>query len=150
MYALKHWDRERGHVPAASKHPLGDLYIAWQPEAIYLAAVVMDIVEPDYYRTSDLPKADRAEWTIRINNGPAVSALLGGGLKPVLGSPELRLASLSGVYHDVRSVTVVELPAKRCGRDRFQTGDRISLDSEYTTHGRAYRMKWKSTLTLVD
>ena len=55
MAALKNWDRQHGFVPPATKFPMGDLYICWSPDAIYLGTYVFDIVEPIYYRDKKIP-----------------------------------------------------------------------------------------------
>jgi hypothetical protein len=48
--ALKHWDRERGFVPATSKFPMADLYVCWDSSALYFGLYLVDPVEPEYYR----------------------------------------------------------------------------------------------------
>jgi hypothetical protein len=150
MTALKGWDRQRGFVRPQTPHPLGDLYVCWSPHAIYLATYVIDIVEPDYYRDSQIPEADRASWTIRLNGHDALSARVGCGKDPVTSNPELRVASLSGTYHDVRCITAIELPVAQFGKACFQAGDRISFQSTFTTFGRANEIDWQGEFTLSD
>jgi hypothetical protein len=149
MAALKNWDRERGFVPPATRNPTGDLYICWSPTAIYLGAYVLDIVEPDYYRDGAIPESDRAEWTIR-GGKKTVTARIGSGAEPVLSHPDFRIESLSGTYHVVRCITVIELPAAHFGKERFEPGDEIELESSYTTHGRASGIEWKGMLALGE
>jgi hypothetical protein len=150
MRALVDWDRERGFVTPATPHPTGDLYICWSPAALYLAAFVMDIVEPDYYRDRDVPESNRAVWTIRVNGGDAITARIGSGKPAVVSDRLLRVESLGGTSHDVRGITAIELPAKNLGREKLQPGDKITLDTSYTTHGRAYRMEWKGEFALSE
>jgi hypothetical protein len=150
MYAIKHWDRERGFVPAASTQPTGDLYVCWKPAALYLAVFVIDIVEPDYYRDAEVPEVNRAMWSIRVNGGKAVTARVGSGKPPVVSDSSLRFQSLGGTYDAIRSITAVELPASRLGKQSFKPGDRVSLDSNFTTHARAHRIEWKTELTLAE
>jgi hypothetical protein len=38
--AIKAWDRRRGFVPPISDHAIGDLYLCWSPQALYLATYV--------------------------------------------------------------------------------------------------------------
>lgn len=150
MTALKRWDRGRGFVPPATEYPLGDLYICWSPNALYLGTFLIDIVEPDYYRNSEIPPSDLATWSIQVNGATPITARIGAGMEPVLSHPKVRIKSLSGTYHDVRCITVVELPAKHFGKATFKPGDTITLDSSYTTHARAHRIDWKGSFVLSE
>jgi hypothetical protein len=150
MTALKNWDRVLGFVPAATPRPMGDLYICWSPAALYLGTFVFDIVETDYYRDGEIPDADRAMWTIRYGGGEPVRLRLGAGKDPVISDPALRVKSLSGLYHNVRCVTAIELPAGRFGKAALKPGDQIELESTFTTHGRADRIKWKGVFVLSE
>jgi hypothetical protein len=141
--ALKHWDRRRGLVPAVSQHPLGDLYVCWSPTALYLATIVVDVVEPDYYRSGEIPNVDRALWTVNLDRRPTIRAQVGAGKEALITEKAIRSSSLSGIYHDVRCITAIEIPAKFFGKERFAAGDRISLESTFETFGRADRIDWK-------
>jgi hypothetical protein len=150
MHALKSWDRVRGFIAPISPHPRGDLYACWSPTALYLATYVIDIVEPDYYRTGEVPDEDRATWTICINDGEPISVRIGSGKPPAASDPSFRVESLGGTYHDVRSITAIELPVAKLNRSALQPGDNITLDSSYTTHGQAYRIDWRVELVLEE
>ena len=43
--ALMGWDRERGFVKPRSEFPVADLYVCWNPQAVYLGLYAQDIVE---------------------------------------------------------------------------------------------------------
>jgi hypothetical protein len=148
MTALKSWDRQRGFVPANDTGHAADLYICWSPDALYLATFVIDIVEPDYYRNAEVPDVDRAVWTIRVNGHDPVSVRVGSGKPPLLSDPSIRIQSLGGTYHDIRCITAIELPAERLAMKSLKPGDKISLDSSYNTHGRAYRIQWNGEFVL--
>jgi hypothetical protein len=148
--AILDWDRQQGFIPASSQHPLGDLYACWSPDALYLAVHMLDIAEPEYYRDGKIPEADRAVWSIRIVGRELVTARLGARIPPAMSDPTIRLESISGAYQQVRCIAVVELPAERFGKKRFAPGDRIELDTSFTTHGRAYRVSWRGPLALLD
>jgi hypothetical protein len=150
MLALKDWDRVRGFVPAASEHPLGDMYVCWSPEAVYLGTYVHDVVEPDYYRDGDIPEIDRAKWTIRINDGDPITARVGSGKNATIDDPAIRMKSISGTYHMVRCITAIEIPAARLKKARLAPGDRIKLECTFLTHARAYRIDWKGEFVLRD
>jgi hypothetical protein len=150
MHALKNWDRQRGFVPPRSVHPRGDLYVCWSPDALYLAAYIIDIVAPDYYRGGNVPEEDRAQWTIRVNGGEPILVRLGSGKPPAVSDSSLRIESLGGTYHDVRSIAAIELPVAHLEKKILRPGDKVSLDVTYTTHGKAYRMHWQAELTLAE
>ena len=150
MRAIKHWDRVRGFVPPDSQHPTGDLYLCWSPSALYLATYVIDIVEPDYYRDGKIPEIDRALWTLRVNGGEPISVRVGGGKDPVISDPTLGIKSISGLYHDVRCITVIELNSQYLGKKNLQPGDQIELNTSFVSHGRAYRVDWRGALTLSE
>jgi hypothetical protein len=150
MRAIQNWDRDRGFVAATSSHPTGDLYLCWSADALYLAAFVIDVVEPDYYLGREVPEIDRAVWTMHVNGGDAITARVGSGKPPTVSEPTLRISSLGGAYHDLRCITVIELPADRIGQKSLQPGDKISLDANFTTHGRARRMEWKGDFILRE
>jgi hypothetical protein len=150
MRAVHNWDRERGFVPSDTTHPVGDLYVSWKPDALYLAAYVIDVVEPDYYRSGSVPESDRAAWIVRVNGGTEVTARVGSGQPTVASVPSLRVKSLGSTYHDVRCITAIELPAQHIGQATLQAGDKITLDSSFTTHGRAYRIEWKGEFVLSE
>jgi hypothetical protein len=150
MGALKNWDRERGHVPPASANPSGDLYVCWSPDALYLGTFVIDIVEPDYYRDGVVPEVDRAVWTVRVNEGQEVTARVGAGFEPKLDVAGVEATAISGTYHDVRCINVLKLPAEFFGKKRLHAGDKIMLDSSFTTHGRAHRIAWDGEYVLIE
>ncbi|HEX2476101.1 MAG TPA: hypothetical protein VHK01_15225 [Lacipirellulaceae bacterium] len=150
MRAIKHWDRVRGFVPADSKHPMGDLYLCWSPSALYLATYVIDIVEPDYYRDGKIPDVDRALWTVHVNGGKPISVRVGGGKDPVTSDPTVGIKSISGLYHDVRCITVIELKSQHLGKEKLRPGDEIELNTSFVSHGRAYRARWNGKFTLSE
>jgi hypothetical protein len=150
MTALKDWDRVRGFVPAASKHPLGDMYVCWNPEAVYVGTYVHDVVEPDYYRDGVIPEIDRATWTIRVHESAPITVRVGSGKDATIDDPTITLKSISGTYHMVRCITAVEIPAARLKKARLAPGDRIKLESTFVTHARAYRIDWKGDFVLSD
>jgi hypothetical protein len=79
-----------------------------------------------------------------------VTIRLGAGKEPVISEPGLRVKSLSGLYHSVRCVTAIELPASRFGKATFEPGERIELEITFTTHGRADRVHWKGVFVLSE
>jgi hypothetical protein len=117
---------------------------------LYLATYIIDIVEPDYYGGGSVPEEDRAHWTIRIDGSEPISVRVGSGRPPAASDSSLRIATLGGTYHDVRSITAIELPVARLRKKMLQPGDRITIDTTYTTHGRAYQMHWRADVTLAE
>lgn len=148
--ALKSWNRKRGFIPPATKNPTGDLYICWSPKALYLATIVIDIAEPDYYKDGEIPDTDRSKWTIQLDDQSPMNARVGAGKKPAIDKSTVRIASLSGTYHDVRCITAIELPAAQFGKKRFSSGDRVKLTSTFDTFARAASMKWEGEFVLAE
>jgi hypothetical protein len=148
MTAIRSWDRQKGFVPASSEFPTGDCYVCWNPDALYLATYVIDVVESDYYKDGKIPDADRAVWQIQINGQPPITAIVGMGKEPGVNDPKVRVASLSGIYHNVRCITAIEYPAAKLGRKQFAAGDKIHVKSNFATFGRAQQIDWEVDLTL--
>jgi hypothetical protein len=150
FHAIKSWDRRRGFVPPVSEHPIGDLYLCWSPAALYLATHVMDVVEKDYYRDGNIPDIDRPLWTVQIPGREPVSARIGAGKDPVISGSSAGIKSISGLYHDVRCITVIQLDAEHLGKKSLRSGDEFELESRYISHGRAYRIEWKGKFRLSE
>jgi hypothetical protein len=150
MHARKHWDRERGFVPAASEAPLGDLYICWNPQAVFVGLYVLDPVESEVYTDRVVPEADRAEWTVQLEDGQAITSRIGGA-KPaaVTSDPQVRVECPSALDGNPRLIAVMEIPAARCGRERFAAGEKIELQSSLVTHGHTDKYQWTATLPLA-
>jgi hypothetical protein len=149
MTALKTWDRQRGFLPSATENPVGDFYVCWSPEALYLATYVIDIAEPNYYKSGEIPEADRAEWKVQLNAMATITARVGAGKQPVIDNPAVRIVSLSGTYQQVRCIAAIEVPASQLGKDRLSAGDHISLKSSFNTLGRANHIEWSGELELA-
>ncbi|HTD68001.1 MAG TPA: hypothetical protein VK846_15860, partial [Candidatus Limnocylindria bacterium] len=115
--ALKHWDRERGFVRPASPFPMGDLYLCWKRDALYLGLYAIDIVEAAYYRSASVPKADRALWTVRSGGREIVRARIGAEREPLVSDSRVRVENLSNLNLNVRNIAVMEVSAKLLGRD---------------------------------
>jgi len=148
--ALKQWDRERGFVKSVSEHPLGDLYLCWRQDALYLGLYSFDIVEAAYYRNAAVPKSDRALWTVRMDGHEIVRARIGAGREAFVSEPRVHIENLPGLNASGRDVTALELPAQLLGRTGFHAGDTLELDCTLLTHCRAYRYDWKGKFTLRE
>jgi hypothetical protein len=147
--ALKLWDREHGFLPPASEFPVADLYVCWDKKALYLGLCAQDVVEDLFYRGKTVPASDRAEWIIWINgSNKIIRGRIGAGREPVFNEPSVRVASLSGINGNVRSIAGLELPVKLFGKERFKPGDKVEFTTTFFTHCRAYRVEWKASLVL--
>lgn len=145
---LRGWDRERGFVPCATEFPMSDLYICWNSKAIYLGIHSYDVVEDAYYRNKSVPKIDRALWSVNVE-GASIQARIGAEREPMVNDTEVRIEGQSGLNLNVHTIAIMEIPAKRFGKKRFERGDTIHLDTALTTHGRAYRYEWKGDFQLA-
>ena len=148
--ALKHWDRERGFVPAVSEFPLADLYICWSSKAIYLGLYAQDVTEDICYRDKIIRSSDRAEWLVSVNDSTnSIRSRLGAGLEPIVDNPSVHVLNLSGINGNIRNIACMEIPATLFGKDRFKSGDAIEFSSIFVTHCHIYRTEWKGRFTLV-
>jgi len=148
--AMRHWDRERGFVTPKSPFPMADLYVCWSPKAIYLGLYAHDIIEEAYYRGKSVPKGDRAVWTVQAAGGEPIRARIGSGREGIASDPEVRLQNVSGVNLNVRNIAILELPARKLGKQRLREGDPIELSSTFLSHGQAYQVEWKGTFKLRE
>jgi hypothetical protein len=150
MSALMLWDRQRGFVPPDSPFPLADLYVCWSPHALYFGLWAFDFIEENYYWHRVVPKQDRPQWTVQVNEGREIRARLGGGKRPVPSDPAVRVECLSAIKSTVRDVAIIELPAVKFGREQLKAGDAIRLRSALRAHAGTYRVQWDCELTLAD
>jgi hypothetical protein len=148
--ALEQWDRERGFVKPVSESSLGDLYVCWSRDSLYLGLYSFDSVEAAYYRDSSVPKNDRALWTVQIDGREIARARIGAGREAFASEPRVRIVSLRALNATGRDVTALELPAKLFGRDSLKAGDAVDMDCTLLTHCRAYRYDWKGRFALHE
>ncbi len=150
MTALKHWDRQRGFVPASSEFPVADLYVCWSPQALYLGVYGWDPIDEDFYRDGKVPEADRPLLTIESKGRAAIHARIGAGQKPTISGPNVRIENLSGVKLNVRNIAIVELPAAQFGKENLAAGDAVEFTVTLDTHARAYQVRWQGRFVLGD
>jgi hypothetical protein len=50
----------------------------------------------------------------------------------------------------VRCITVIKLQAEHLGKELLQPGDEFELESNFVSHGRAYRIYWKGRFRLAE
>ena len=141
LAGLQNWPLRQAFIPARTKAPMGDLYMSWSKESLYLGVIAMDYVDEDLYEGGKLPPEDRARWTIRINGGEPLEVRFQGTKQPASASnPQVRLSEVPGLKHQV----IAEIPMP----SGLRQGMTISLESELFTHGRADHMAWKTKLRL--
>ena len=149
--ALKHWDRERGFVPAASKFPMADLYVCWDASALYFGLYAVDPVEPEYYRDGRIPEEDRAEWTVSLGGkDKTIRVRLGAGRLPTGMPTGIMITNLSGLRLNVRNIAAMKVPASFLASKELRPGDRLKFSSTLLTHARASRVEWAEELRLVE
>ena len=144
------WDREYGFVPSSTPQPLADLYICWSPEAVWLGVYAHDMVESAYYRSANIPKTDRALWSVTLNDASPVRARIGAGREAIVAPLETRVESLSGFNSNVRLVAAMEVSAAQLKRDLFRSGETIDLHAVLETHFQAARYEWSGKFRLSE
>jgi hypothetical protein len=150
IQTLKLWDRERGFVKPASQNPLADLYLCWSPRGLYLGLYALDIIEEAYYRNHFVPKNDRPLWVVQTRGQQPIRARLGAGREPVVSDPGVRVQNSSGLNHNVHNVAIMEVTARRLGKDQLKVGDTVELVCTLFSHCQAYRVEWKGRFTLTS
>jgi hypothetical protein len=150
MEALGDWDRERGFVPSHSRYPMGDLYLCWDRDALYVGLYSTDIVESSCYKDKRLPEVDRAEWTLHPGDAQRpIRVRLGAGRPPIAHGATVEVVDTSGAEHGVYHVAAIRLPAALFGKRSLAAGDTIRLEASYRTHARADNVAWAGSFTLV-
>jgi hypothetical protein len=144
---LRDWNRENGFVKCATDFPLAELYICWNPKAIYLGLHAYEIVEDQYYRNHSVPKIDRALWTIETSKAN-IQARIGAGREPLINDQSIHIENQSGLNLNVHNIAIIEIPAARFAKKKFSRGDKINLNTSLITHARAARYDWRGKLTL--
>ncbi|HVV73944.1 MAG TPA: hypothetical protein VHI52_20995, partial [Verrucomicrobiae bacterium] len=148
--ALLRWNRDRGFVKPDSEFSLADLYLCWTPRALYAGLYAQDVVEPNFYRSKQVPEVDRAQWSFSIPGlDSPISCRVGAGLEPQVNRDDVKIVNSSGVNLNVRNICALELPARLFGKNRFRPGDVVAFRSVLNSYGRLYRAEWSGHLKLA-
>ena len=141
LAGLRNWDLAKSFVPAKTRSPMGDLYISWSQDYLYLGLIAMDYVDESLYAGGKLAPEDRALWTVSINGGKPIEIRFQGEKQAVASSDaSVKLSEIGGLKHQV--VAAIPIPK------RLVAGSKLNLACELFTHGRADHVVWKSTLRL--
>lgn len=147
--ALRRWNRVQGFVLPSTPHPMGDLYVCWNAESVFLGLFYLDMVEGTYYSGGAVPKMDRAQWTVQWGGQERVRATLGAGIEPLCNQPSVHLLNLSGGVLTVRNFAAMQIPASLMGRASWKAGDELDLESLLQTHCKAHQIGWKGRFRLL-
>jgi hypothetical protein len=145
---LKNWDRTTGFIPAMTPAPTADLYLCWQPDALFMALCAEDVVEKRWYRDKTIPETDRMALTVTIRDRKIVTLRLGGGRSTAAGARGAEVLYSRTLPRTLRHYTVIRLPAGLWGHAQLKPGDRIPCSVELQTLARAHAIRWQATSRL--
>jgi len=141
LTGLLNWPRARAFVPAASRAPMGDLYVTRDASHLYLGAIVMDYVDESLYADQRLPAADRGLWRIELpGRAPVTIRFMGKNQPATSDDPSVKLFDSDGLKHTV--IAAIPMP------QGLKIGDKINLKSEMWTHARADYLRWQRPVKL--
>lgn len=149
LHAIVGWDRVAGLIPAATRHPVADLYACWDESNLYLGMHAMGFLETQAYRDGVVPECDRSLWTIKFGKPQrTVRVRFGSGRAAACDDSSVRSMAASGTEGDVRTVVVAVVPAEALGVPRLSSGTAINLDVRLDTAGRCDHVRWKTRLRM--
>lgn len=127
-------DKRRSLIAPGPEDPFGDLYIAPEGDHLVVALSSMGFTDEALYPNAKVPERDRSRFAITINGRTHEVRFGGKDRKPT--------TTAQTVYwrDGVRSELVLKIPRPQ--------GDRLDIQAELTTHGRADRMTWRDRRTL--
>lgn len=142
------WDRYRSFIPAMSAAPQGDLYVCWNPDALYVACYAVNLEESDYYLDGRIPISDRMRLTLsfpdsrltidtQLGNEPNVNSLQLG--RPV----DIPFYVLP---FPTRTIFVVGIPSVLLGHAQLQVGQRYQFTAELRGHANLPAGRWEHHL----
>ncbi len=147
---LRDWEKERAFVPstahAAGTPPCADLYACWDAGYLYLAVYAADYADPSLYKGRKIPSSERMEWTLTLGTGnkPVRVRFGADGKATVVGAAiPCKTWERSTLF-----TALLALPASALDQKALQAGERIRLRATLTTHSRAERTTWDTTLHL--
>lgn len=143
---MRTWDRERGFVECATLFPLADLYLCWEPDALYVGVYCVFPDEGEYYRDGKVPDSDRMKWTLKMGgDADAIHVLMGSDSDYTV--QESRVKVLHGSV--TKNAAIARIPAKRLGTARLAAGQKVRFASTLTTQARSHTMTWEAELQLA-
>ena len=149
MEAMIDWDRERGFGSPISKSPCADLYMCWDPDAVYVGVFAKDVLEAGCYKDKKLPESDRAEWTVTVG-GRKIRARVGNARPPAAGGANVTIVDTTAIDHGVYHSAAIRLPASLFGKQKLSAGDTIRIASVYNTASRAEQVTWNGSFKLIQ
>ncbi|HYK90848.1 MAG TPA: hypothetical protein VE398_18890 [Acidobacteriota bacterium] len=145
---MKGWDRKRGFVPCATPFPLADLYVCWDPQALYLGVYCVFPEEAGYYRDDRMPDADRTEWIVQIA-GDHAPIRIPMGIDADYAAQDIQVKARHGSL--TKNAAIVRIPVRRLNgsEGRLAPGQAVRFTATLTTQARAHTMTWRADLKLA-
>lgn len=147
MKSLLTWDRPRSLIAPSKGIPFGDLYAAWQPDALYIGVYSMDYADEKLYEGGKMPDADRPSFTIKVSGmAQPITVRFGGDKRKATADvPGIEVSSTS----ELKSTLIVRIPTALLGKQAIAAGIQLNLAAHLTSHSKAEEMEWKQSIRLV-
>jgi len=148
MKGLLKWDRRRSWVAPSAGTPFGDLYTAWDGDALYLGLYAMDYMDASLYPGGKIPEAELPLLEVKIGGMSRWLRVRYGGAKkePQGNIPGVEFGQVPGLKYTV----VARIPANLLGRKTLAEGTTLAIDARLASHSRAERMAWKREVRLIQ
>jgi len=147
MKSLLHWDRPKCLVAPSTGTPFGDLYVSWQPDALYVGVYAMDYADEKIYEGGKMPEADRPCLVVKVDgmSKPVTIRFGGGKRKPSIDTPGIEVTATA----ELKSTIIVRIPHSMVGLDALKGGATLNVDVRLASHSRAEEMGWRRGVRLV-
>jgi len=137
---LKRWDRRGGWIKPTPKITFADLYVAQDPEALYVGCYAMNYIDERLYEGGRIPENERPELVVRQGTSRLVAVRFMGKNRPArLTDTAPSKATVAFELPGLRPTLVVRIPWSEIKL----TGGNVNLSVDATTHSRGDATSWK-------
>ena len=140
------WDTQRAHVRGGRKGPRNaDLLVSWNANALYLAVVGCQFVDPNAYADVSSPAEMKLlDWRLSVDGSPLIARIEFGTGEEIDVSESTCECRLW--HHGVRYTVIAKLPAEKLGRSRLRHGDRLTVNAVLIDRQLGTKMAWERKL----
>ena len=143
--SLKGWPRDKSLLLPTSGDPFADLFIVQDKDALYVALYAMDYADQSLYQGGVIPETERQHWRLKV--GSNVIGVRFGGDKGK-GKPLPLTLTGSGVEAiekpDLKHTVILKIPKGSLAGST----ERLSIESQLTSHSSGEVMRWKANVRL--
>jgi hypothetical protein len=135
---LRDWPRLQGWVKSNETAAFGDLYLAQEPDALWVGAVCSDYMDERIYVGGRIPEEDRPHLSLALNglSRPLEIRFAGKDRKAVSSLEGVEIREWPGLKHQL----AIRIPWTLLGGRPAK----LSLQGRMDQHSRAASMSWKT------